>query len=48
MLLFIHSRSTARGVCQTRSAVHKLVTFVQLVLYWYNGFSQSVVMESDL
>lgn len=28
--------------------MHKLVTFVQLVLYWYNGFSQSVVMESDL
>lgn len=48
MLLFIHAQSTARGVCQTRSTMHKLVTFVQLVLYWYNGFSQSVVMASDL
>lgn len=38
----------ARGVCQSRSTMLKLVTFVQLVLYWYNGFSQSVVMESDL
>lgn len=28
--------------------MHKLVKFVQLVLYWYNGFSHSVVMESDL
>lgn len=48
MLLFIHPQSMARGMCQTRSTMHKLVTFVQLVLYWYNGFSQSVVMESDL
>ena len=28
--------------------MHTLVTFVQLVLCWYNGFSQSVVIESDL
>lgn len=46
-LLFIRPRSTARGVCQTRSTMQTLVTFVQLVLCWYNGFSQSVVMESD-
>lgn len=26
----------------------KLVPFVQLMPYWYDGFSQSVVMESDL
>lgn len=26
----------------------ELVTFVQLMPYWYEGFSQSVVMESDL
>lgn len=35
------------GTCQTRSTVHKLVTFVQLVLHGYNGFNQSFVMESD-
>lgn len=48
MLLFIHPRSAAHGVCQTGSAVQKLVTFAQLVLCWYHGFSQSVVMASDL
>lgn len=48
MILFIPPRSAARAVCQSRSTRLKLVTFVQLVLYWYNGFSQSAVMESDL
>lgn len=48
MLLFIHDHSAARGMHQTRSTMHKLVTSVQLVLHCYNGFSQSFVMESDL